>query len=210
MVKFLKKQCCEHPYRFVISFFVLFIGWFVLLEKADLPVVWNIRCGLDKYIPFVKYAVIPYSIWFLWMTQSMFHEVIREDGETRWRMLAPLFGGLLLILLFCTLVPNGISIRPAEISGNDLCARAARFIESTDNPTCVCPSMHVSSTIAIDIVVRQCSYLRPRTKNLETIIAVLICVATLFIRQHSIIDVALGFAMSWALYFVWKWAVFFI
>ena len=67
--------------------------------------------------------------------------------------------------------------------------------------------MHVSSTIAIDIVVRQCSYLRPRTKNLETIIAVLICVATLFIRQHSIIDVALGFAMSWALYVVWKWAV---
>ena len=65
----------------------------------------------------------------------------------------------------------------------------------------------VSSTIAIDIVVRQCSYLRPRTKNLETIIAALICIATLFIRQHSIIDVALGFAMSWLLYFVWKWAV---
>ena len=207
MVKFLKKQCCEHPYRFVISFFVLFIGWFVLLEKADLPVVWNIHCSLDKYIPFVKYAVIPYSIWFLWMTQSMFHEVIREDGETRWRMLAPLFGGLLLILLFCTLVPNGILIRPAEIPGNDLCARAARFIESTDNPTCVCPSMHVSSTIAIDIVVRQCSYIRPRMKNLETIIAALICIATLFIRQHSIIDVVLGFAMSWALYFVWKLAV---
>ena len=207
MVKFLKKQCCEHPYRFVISFFVLFIGWFVLLEKADLPVVWNIHCSLDKYIPFVKYAVIPYSIWFLWMTQSMFHEVIREDGETRWRMLAPLFGGLLLILLFCTLVPNGISIRPAEIPGNDLCARAARFIESTDNPTCVCPSMHVSSTIAIDIVVRQCRYIRPRVKNLETIIAALICIATLFIRQHSIIDVALGFAMSWALYVVWTWAI---
>ena len=169
--------------------------------------VWNIHCSLDKYIPFVKYAVIPYSIWFLWMTQSMFHEVIREDGETRWRMLAPLFGGLLLILLFCTLVPNGISIRPAEIPGNDLCARAARFIESTDNPTCVCPSMHVSSTIAIDIVVRQCSYIRPRMKNLETIIAALICIATLFIRQHSIIDVVLGFAMSWALYFVWKLAV---
>ena len=65
----------------------------------------------------------------------------------------------------------------------------------------------MSSTIAIDIVVRQCSYLRPRTKNLETIIAALICIATLFIRQHSIIDVALGFAMSWLLYFVWKWAV---
>lgn len=54
MVKFLKKQCCEHPYCFVISFFVLFIGWFVLLEKADLPVVWNIHCSLDKYIPFVN------------------------------------------------------------------------------------------------------------------------------------------------------------
>ena len=67
--------------------------------------------------------------------------------------------------------------------------------------------MHVSSTIAINIVVRQCSYIRPRMKNLETIIAALICIATLFIRQHSIIDVVLGFSMSWALSFVWKLAV---
>lgn len=197
MVKFLKKQCCEHPYRFVISFFVLFIGWFVLLEKADLPVVWNIHCSLDKYIPFVKYAVIPYSIWFLWMTQSMFHEVIREDGETRWRMLAPLFGGLLLILLFCTLVPNGISIRPAEIPGNDLCARVARFIESTDNPTCVCPSMHVYSTIFLDFGVQRAENYRYHfVKPLARVMDVLICLSTMFLKQHSMIDVLFALAMA--------------
>ena len=57
MVKFLKKQCCEHPYRFVISFFVLFIGWFVLLEKADLPVVWKICCDSIQHLVFMDDTV---------------------------------------------------------------------------------------------------------------------------------------------------------
>lgn len=197
MGKFLKKQCVEHPYRFVIGFFVIFIGWFVLLERADLPVVWHIHCGLDRYIPFVKYAVIPYSLWFLWMTQSMFHEVLRESGENRWRMLAPLFGGLLLILLFCTLVPNGISLRPQAIPGNDLCARAVRFIESADNPTSVCPSMHVFSTIFLDFGVQRAKgYRHQFVKPLARVLDVLICCSTMLLKQHSIIDVLCAVALA--------------
>lgn len=198
MVRFLKKQCSEHPYRFVIGFFVIFIGWFVLLEKADLPVVWHIHCGLDEYIPFVKYAVIPYCLWFVWMTQSMFHVVIREDAQTRWRMLAPMFGGLLLILLFCTLVPNGIRLRPEEIPGNDLCARVARTIESLDSPTSVCPSMHVFSTICLDFGVQRAKGYRHQKllKPLARVMDILICCSTLLLKQHSVIDVLCAIALT--------------
>lgn len=191
MIRFLKKQCFEHPYRFVIGFFVIFIGWFVLLEKADLPVVWHIHCALDQYIPFVKQAVIPYCLWFLWMTQSMFHVVIREDADTRWRMLAPLFGGLLLILLFCTLVPNGIRLRPEEVSGNDLCAWIVRKIQSMDSPTNVCPSMHVFSTICLDFGVQRAKGYRHGKlwRPLARILDIMICCSTLLLKQHSVIDV---------------------
>ncbi len=198
MSRFFKKECAEHPYRFIIGFFVIFISWFAFLEWLNLPIVWHIHCRLDQYIPFVKYAVIPYCIWFLWMTQAMFHMVLREDAQTRWRTLAPLFSGLLLILLFCMLVPNGISLRPAEIAGNDLCAVAVRIIEGTDNPNNVCPSMHVYSTIFLDFAVHRAKGYRHRfVRPLARVMDIMICCSTMLLKQHSVIDVtcALAFAI---------------
>lgn len=194
---FLKKECYEHPYRNAIGFFIVFLSWFALLENIHLPVVWHIHSEIDQYIPFVKYAVIPYCVWYFWFAEAMFHSILKESAETRWKMWAPLFTGLLLTLLFYTLVPNGINIRPESVPGNDLCAILVRAIEGADVPENVCPSMHVYSTIMLDFAVQRSEgYRHSWVKPLARVMDVLICLSTLFLKQHSVIDVLCAVIMA--------------
>lgn len=198
MVHVLKRECMEHPYRFSIGFFLIYVCGFFGIEALNLPAVWHISCPLDDRIPFVKYAIIPYCAWFLWLLVGTLHLTRSESGETRWRVMAPMYAGLLMILLFCLLVPNGIDLRPDRIEGNDLCAVLVRLIEGADNPNNVCPSMHVYSTIFLDLGVQKSTNLKGKAwKPCARILDIAICCSTMLLKQHSIVDVAVAFGFAW-------------
>lgn len=197
MVCFLKRECCEHPYRFSVVFFLIYLGGFFGIEALDLPVVWHISCPLDDRIPFVKYAIVPYCSWFLWLLVGTFHLTMRESGETRWRVMAPMYAGMLGILLFYLLVPNGLDLRPDRIEGEDLFAVLVRLIEGADNPNNVCPSLHVYSTIFLDLGVQRSRNLKtPAWKPCARILDILICCSTMLLKQHSIVDVAAALGLA--------------
>ena len=197
MVYFLKRECCEHPYRFSVVFFLIYLGGFFGIETLDLPVVWHISCPLDDRIPFVKYAIVLYCSWFLWLLVGTLHLTMRESGETRWRVMAPMYAGMLGILLFYLLVPNGLDLRPDRIEGEDLCAVLVRLIEGADNPNNVCPSLHVYSTIFLDLGVQRSRNLKmPAWKPCARILDILICCSTMLLKQHSIVDVAAALGLA--------------
>lgn len=60
-----------------------------------------------------------------------------------------------------------------------------------DTPTNVCPSIHVYNSIAIHMALSQ-SYALREHKGIRTgslVLCILICLSTMFLKQHSIIDV---------------------
>ena len=63
-----------------------------------------------------------------------------------------MFTGMTICLLIYTVLPNGLQLRPAVVRDN-LLARIAGMLYAIDTPTNVCPSIHVSSTVAIMIIV---------------------------------------------------------
>ena len=197
-----------HRYALWLLYLPAYLLYFGMLQLRAVPAeaVHIIETPLDRMIPTIPAFFVPYAIWWLLFPSALVFFLFYGTRRDFLKLCFILFGGYTICMVVYTVWPNGLALRE-PLTGSDLFSLGVQWLRSIDPPRNVCPSMHVSSTIAIDLVVRQCSYIRPRTKNLETIIAVLICVATLFIRQHSIIDVVLGFAMSWALYFVWKWAV---
>lgn len=197
-----------HRYALWLLYLPAYLLYFGMLQLRTVPAeaVHIIETPLDRMIPTIPAFFVPYAIWWLLFPGALAFFLFYGTRRDFLKLCFILFGGYTICMVVYTVWPNGLALRK-PLTGSDLFTLGVQWLRSIDPPRNVCPSMHVSSTIAIDIVVRQCSYLRPRTKNLETIIAALICVATLFIRQHSIIDVILGFAMSWALYVVWKWAV---
>lgn len=76
------------------------------------------------------------------------------------------------------------------MKGDDFFAVLTRFIYSVDNCKNVCPSIHVSCCFLMsDIWIRNTDR---KTGITMLIINLIISISTLFLKQHSIIDVIFG------------------
>ena len=80
------------------------------------------------------------------------------------------------------------------------------MIWSADTSTNVCPSIHVASTFAIFLAVQRSRIWKHRklVVGICSVLTVMICLSTLFLKQHSVIDVVCGIALSTALHFVFR------
>ncbi|MFR4319236.1 MAG: phosphatase PAP2 family protein [Eubacterium sp.] len=78
------------------------------------------------------------------------------------------------------------------------------------HPTNVCPSIHVFATISAHLCLVKSPHMqklqsRKRMKVFSLIISVLICLSTVFLKQHSVIDIVASALLAFILYFVIKW-----
>ena len=65
-------------------------------------------------------------------------------------------------------------------------------------PPNVCPSIHVSSTVAVYLTICHAASVRNKKpiRTLSWIVTILICLSTMFIKQHSLVDVLCGWILS--------------
>lgn len=118
-----------------------------------------------------------------------------------------LYGWFIIIgftgtLLFCLIFPNGQDLRPAEFANSNFFTWLVGRLYSADTNTNVIPSMHVLGCMAavFGLFRSRCT---PRWMKVSVIIlTVLINASTVFIKQHSILDVIIALAVSIVLYFV--------
>ena len=110
--------------------------------RSQSPDLW-VHCRLDDLIPFCKYAIVPYLLWFPWIPFTLFYLLYKAPRGDFWRLCLPLFTGMTMALLFYAIVPNGLALRPRFVPGSDIFARLVRAIYRSDTPMNVCPSIHV-------------------------------------------------------------------
>ncbi|MDP4109523.1 MAG: phosphatase PAP2 family protein, partial [Bacillota bacterium] len=141
----------------------------------------------------------PYCLWYFYLLAALLYLGLtsRRDFVT---LQTVLFAGMGICLLVYVVFPNAISFRPA-ITGGDPLSRAMAAMFSLDSPTMVTPSIHVFNAAAVHV-----SLVKNRVtgKNkpliaLSFILAVFICASTVFVKQHSVIDVFMGLALCLAL-----------
>ena len=145
----IRTWCKDHPIQFMACYLVFYLAFFKLLEQGIQVPDLVLHCRLDDLIPFCKYAIIPYYLWFAWIPCTLFYLLWFNDRREFWRLCLPLFTGMTLSLLFCAIVPNGTDLRPAYIYGNDIFTRAVRALWRTDTPTNVFPSIHVFNSVTL-------------------------------------------------------------
>lgn len=194
----------EHKYCLAgLYLFVFLAGFFVLELIAPEPVVY-LHCPLDDRIPFCEWFVIPYFLWYAWVPGFMLYFMFR-DREAYLKLCFIMFAGATICLVIYAAVPNGLQLR-REITASNICAQIVKLIRSIDPPCNVCPSIHVSSTVAIHLVVLACREFRNLRwmKLLSWAVTLLICISTLFIKQHSVIDVAYGWGLSLVMALCWR------
>ncbi|HIX18757.1 MAG TPA: hypothetical protein H9860_10660 [Candidatus Gemmiger faecavium] len=191
--------CKRHPIQFMALYLVFYLSFFTLLERSIVPTV-IFHCALDDMIPFVKYAIIPYYLWFGWIVCTLFWLLWFAPKREFWRLCLPLFAGMTLSLMFCAIVPNGVSLRPAAIEGTDIFSTLVRGLWSADTSTNVCPSIHVFNSVTLDMAFQRSTLLaKPKYRLVRWgahLLDVSIVLSTMLLKQHSVIDVVCGIVLA--------------
>ena len=178
-----------------VFYFFLYMLCFILLEEYVHPRYW-ISSDLDAYIPFCAPFILPYLAWFP-MVAGMFWYFYKKDPESYLYLCRGMLLGLTICLAIYAVFPNGQLLR-RPIVGDDLFSEMVRLLRKTDTPTNVCPSIHVLVTVTVALAAAP-SRAMARHRLLRgalMVLCVLICMSTVFLKQHSIVDVALGTALG--------------
>lgn len=182
---------------FILAYGIFYILAFFWLESRDVRI--NIvHSKWDDMIPFCEYFVVPYFSWFVYIAFAIvyFLFMCKEQKESK-RFVYTFCTGMTVFLLVSYIYPNGHNLRP-EIVGNNIFMMAVRFLHWIDTPTNILPSMHVFVTVACTIALlrQQSLYKRKGFRLGIWIWCILIILSTLFLKQHSIIDVCLALFLN--------------
>ncbi len=200
-MKFIKKN-----WRILCGTYIfIYMPWFLYLERtitADSPNLHIVNHTIDNLIPFCRFFIIPYYMWFAYVFLACIFMYFKATDKEYLAAAITLIAGMSICLGICTIYPNGLSLRPANVP-DDIFGRLTMLIYASDTPTNVFPSIHVYNSLAVDIALRKCEALKNHKviKNCSTILCILICMSTVFVKQHSVFDVIGGFALMGVMYF---------
>ena len=121
---------------------LFYLSFFALLERTiQTPDLW-VHCRLDDFIPFCKYAIVPYILWFPWIPFTLFYLLYKAPREDFWRLCIPLFTGMTMTLLFPSIhVFNSVTLMLAYYRSAIFDAPRRRWMRSAAMVLCVSISL---------------------------------------------------------------------
>ena len=201
----------KHKYYRHLLWFLVLPAYLLLFKVAESLVVtdyWVSYMPIDDWIPFCEWFAPAYFIWYPFVFCMGAYLAWRHSGDFR-RYALYILVGFFSALIFCILVPNGQDLRPAVMPRDNLMTRILVFIYKADTNTNVLPSMHVIGALGVCIAAYENPYLKRRrslpVRLLLDFVAILICVSTVFVKQHSLLDTLVGIPWSVA-----TWAVVYL
>lgn len=206
-----KLYALSERYKSIIIMFlymIMYLAIFGWLEQRRVARYHVIRTVLDSKIPFCEYFVIPYFLWFGYVSLCVIYIGIRNQEEGM-KLGQFLMIGMTLFLAVSVVYPNIQYLRPHTFRNDNIFVDMVKKLYQTDTCTNILPSIHVYNSIAVMIAcgrddkIKEHKYL----KWFIWMIGVSIILSTMFIKQHSIIDVTsaivLGF-VSYGLCYKWE------
>ena len=164
---------------------------FVKVENCH--VMW---CPLDDRIPFNEWFFIPYMFWFVFVVGMNIYLALCDPRAFR-RFMYFIMVTSTVTLVTYMVYPTCQNLRPESFERDNFMTRFAASFYAFDTNTNVCPSLHVINSFAVTFGAWD-------TKRFKTpfwrvsffLMAVLISVSTLFVKQHSFVDVAAALVVT--------------
>lgn len=155
----------------------------------------------DDYIPFCEYFIIPYLLWFAYIAVTLGY-LFFNDKQGFYKASAIMFSGMTIFLIICTVFPNGLNLRPEVFTHDNFCIELVKRIYQTDTPTNVLPSLHVYNSICCYIAISHCEKLQHSRliQKGSLVLSILIILSTMFLKQHSVVDVVAACVMAYFMY----------
>lgn len=174
----------------------IYLSWFIYIEKHKFSHYAVIHTVVDDYIPFIEAFIIPYFMWFVYVSLTLLFFMFSFDVEDYYKNFFFLATGMTVFLVISTLFPNMHNLRPVVMPRDNIFTHLVQFIYSSDTPSNLWPSIHVYNSIGTMIAVHHSKRFGKRGVIVMDIIGWLIILSTLFVKQHSFYDVTTAFIMA--------------
>jgi membrane-associated phospholipid phosphatase len=203
-VKRLTDYIRGHKYVLFLLYIPVYLLCYFLVERhvpSD-SAYWVSYMPFDDKIPFLDFFVVPYIMWYPFLIAVGLYLMVK-DPPVFVRYALFLIIGFSVSIAICWVFPNGQELRPARFEHDNIFTRIISSIYAADTNTNVFPSMHVVGMLGGTFAVFASDKAR-RLRLPSVILAVLVSASTVFIKQHSFLDIIGGVLLSLPLY----WGLF--
>lgn len=167
----------------IIYFILYFLTENLIPAEKCTPVhIW-----LDDVIPFCEWFLIPYVLWYGLIAFSLGYFALYNIDSFKklsWYIFITQMVAMAIYILF----PSRQDLRPEVFPRENFLTWCIGLIYSFDTSTGVCPSLHVAYSIGIASVWLREKGVKVIWKVLLVVLVILICLSTMFIKQHSATD----------------------
>ena len=190
----------------LLIFWPLFGIMFSFVERFyNVGSYYVMHCAFDDAIPFCEWFLIPYLFWFVYLIGTLVYTFFFDVPAFK-RMMRFIICTYTITMVIYLLFPTCQNLRPEVFPRDNALTRFIGWFYTFDTNTNVCPSLHVIGSAAALFALRDGPRLRKRAwwQAASVILALCISLSTVFMKQHSILDVlcalpvcALGWRMCY-------------
>lgn len=200
-MKFVSDFLSKNKHCLLLLYLFIYFPWFNYLEEHVTRHFHVIHMKIDDYIPFIEYFIIPYLLWFVYVSVVVLYFMFKDKSEF-YKLCAFLFTGMTIFLIISTVYPNGHYLRPIFFKNDNICVYLVKMLYRTDTSTNLFPSIHVYNSIGVHIAIAKSKHLKDNrlVTNSSFILMVSIVMSTMFLKQHSVFDVVTGIVMAALMY----------
>lgn len=167
------------------------VGYFCLyfLTENLIPAenCYSVHIPLDDVIPFCEWFVIPYVSWYFLIVFCLGYFALYNIDSFK-RLSKYIIITQVVAMTIYILLPSRQDLRPVEFPRENLLTQIVGFLYAFDTNTGVCPSLHVGYSLGIASVWLKEKGASPIWKTVVVVWVILICLSTMFVKQHSALD----------------------
>jgi len=161
---------------------------------------YSVHCALDDLIPFHEIFLIPYVLWFVELIYMTFHTMLYNIDLFKRYMKC-----IIITYLAATFIhmvwPNCQDLRPEVLPRDNILSSCVSLIYVFDTNTNVCPSIHVLGSLCVWFAAIHLEKFRSAGwRAFWGILTILICLSTVFMKQHSVLDIVAALPIAWIAY----------
>ena len=190
--KFRLRELNSEQFRHLklLFFWPIFGLLFMFVERGGWERTYHLMyCSFDDLIPFCEYFLIPYLFWFIFLVGIHIYTLL-FDVESFKKMMRYIIITYMTAMAIYFIFPTAQELRPVAFERDNMFTRFIAGFYQFDTNTNVCPSIHVIGSLAVMFAAWNSRHFRTLGWKLAFgVVAALISVSTVFLKQHSVLDI---------------------
>ena len=173
----------------LLSGWIFYFGMYFVTENLIPPERCHLmHCFVDDLIPFCEVFVVPYFLWYALVFFSLLYFFL-FDVDMFKRLQTYIIITQVVAMIMYILFPSRQDLRPDVFPRENFFTWVLSWLYSFDTSTGVCPSLHVAYSLGIGSAFLKYKGSSRGWKVFLCVLIFVISMATMFIKQHSFIDV---------------------